>query len=70
MDEAARHRASGCGFHLGFAALFVVLTVVFRWIDDPSMIGLILKIAAYTYGPLFRPIRLSACFRAAEPEAP
>ncbi len=39
--------------HLAFAALFVVLTVVFRWVDDPSMIGLILKIAAYTYGPLF-----------------
>jgi sugar phosphate permease len=25
---------------------------VFKWVDDPSMIGLILKIAAYTYGPL------------------
>jgi len=26
---------------------------VFRWIDDHGMIGLILRIAAYTYGPLF-----------------
>lgn len=38
--------------HLGFALLFLVLMMVFRWIDDPSMIGLILKLAAYTYGPL------------------
>jgi mannitol-specific phosphotransferase system IIBC component len=26
--------------------------MVFKWINDPSMIGLLLKIAAYTYGPL------------------
>ena len=38
--------------HLGFAALFMALVLVFRWIDDRSMIGLILKIAGYTYGPL------------------
>jgi len=38
--------------HLGFAAVFLALVLGFRWIDDPSMIGLILKIAAYTYGPL------------------
>ena len=38
--------------HLGFAALFLVLVLVFRWVDNPSMIGLILKLAGYTYGPL------------------
>lgn len=38
--------------HLGFAALFLLLVMAFKWIDDPSMIGLILKLAAYTYGPL------------------
>ena len=38
--------------HLGFALLFLLLVLGFRWLDDPSMIGLILKIAAYTYGPL------------------
>jgi Na+/proline symporter len=38
--------------HLAFAALFLLLVLGFKWIDDPSMIGLILKIAAYTYGPL------------------
>ena len=52
LDEATRTRLRK-SIHLGFAVLFVVLTLVFRWIDDPSMIGLILKIAAYTYGPLF-----------------
>ncbi|MHB1204753.1 MAG: sodium:solute symporter [Rhodospirillaceae bacterium] len=52
LNEAARTRLRK-RIHLGFAVLFVVLTMVFRWIDDPSMIGLILKIAAYTYGPLF-----------------
>ncbi len=38
--------------HLGFALLFLLLVLLFRWLDDPSMIGLILKLAAYTYGPL------------------
>lgn len=52
LDEALRMRLR-TRVHLAFAAVFVVLTVVFRWVDDPSMIGLILKIAAYTYGPLF-----------------
>jgi hypothetical protein len=26
--------------------------MVFKWVNDPSMIGVILKVAAYTYGPL------------------
>jgi Na+/proline symporter len=38
--------------HGGFALLFLLLVLGFRVVDDPSMIGLILKIAAYTYGPL------------------
>jgi len=38
--------------HLTFAAVFLALVLVFRWVDNPSMIGLILKIAGYTYGPL------------------
>lgn len=50
-DEARRARVRKA-VHLAFAALFMALVMVFRWIDDPSMIGLILKIAAYTYGPL------------------
>ena len=38
--------------HLSFAALFLLLIMVFKWADDPSMIGLILKLASFTYGPL------------------
>ena len=38
--------------HVGFALLFMALVLGFEALDDPSMIGLILKIAAYTYGPL------------------
>jgi SSS family transporter len=38
--------------HLTVAALFLVFVLVYKWINNPSMIGLILKIAAYTYGPL------------------
>ncbi len=38
--------------HLGFALLFLGLVGVFRWVDDPSMIRVVLKVAGYTYGPL------------------
>lgn len=38
--------------HLSFAAIFLLFVMLFKWINDPSMIGVILKVAAYTYGPL------------------
>ncbi len=38
--------------HLVFAAIFLLFVMVFKWVNDPSMIGVILKVAAYTYGPL------------------
>jgi Na+/proline symporter len=38
--------------HLSFAGIFLLLVMVFKWINNPSMIGVILKVAAYTYGPL------------------
>jgi Na+/proline symporter len=38
--------------HLGFALLFLVMVLFFKWVDNPSMIGVILKLAGYTYGPL------------------
>lgn len=50
-DEARQNRVRK-QVHLGFTAVFMLLLLGFRWLDDPSMIGLILKIAAYTYGPL------------------
>lgn len=38
--------------HLAFAGIFLLLVMAFHWADNPSMIAVILKIAAYTYGPL------------------
>lgn len=38
--------------HLGFAAIFLLFVMLFKWINNPSMIGVILKVAGYTYGPL------------------
>jgi Na+/proline symporter len=51
LDEARKKRLRQ-RVHLGFAALFLLLVMVFKWADSPSMIGLILKLAGYTYGPL------------------
>jgi Na+/proline symporter len=42
-----RHRV-----HLGFCALFLALVLMFKWIDNASMVGLVLKLTGYTYGPL------------------
>jgi Na+/proline symporter len=42
-----RHRV-----HLAFSAIFVLLVLMFKWIDNASMVGLVLKLTGYTYGPL------------------
>lgn len=38
--------------HLTFALIFLLFVMVFKWIDSSSMIGVILKVATFTYGPL------------------
>ncbi|MDO9376525.1 MAG: hypothetical protein Q7T76_19020, partial [Ferruginibacter sp.] len=38
--------------HLSFAIIFFLLVMVFKWINDKSIIDVILKVAGYTYGPL------------------
>jgi SSS family transporter len=38
--------------HLGFAFIFLIMVMIFKWIDNKSIIDLLLKIASYTYGPL------------------
>jgi Na+/proline symporter len=38
--------------HLVFAFIFLLFVMMFKWINNPSMIGVILKVAGYTYGPL------------------
>jgi len=51
MTEAAkirlRHRV-----HLAFCTVFLALVLVFKWVDNASMVGLVLKLTGYTYGPL------------------
>lgn len=51
LDEATQKKIRQ-RVHLTFAAIFLVFVLIFKWVNDPSMIGLLLKIAAYTYGPL------------------
>ncbi|HEX5626322.1 MAG TPA: sodium:solute symporter [Saprospiraceae bacterium] len=38
--------------HYAFAVVFLILVFVFKWIDNKSIIDVILKVAGYTYGPL------------------
>ncbi len=38
--------------HILFAVLFMISVLVFKWINNKSIIDVILKVAAYTYGPL------------------
>jgi SSS family transporter len=38
--------------HLAVAFVFLIFVMVFYKVNNPSMIGVILKVAAYTYGPL------------------
>ncbi|MBO9730920.1 MAG: sodium:solute symporter [Chitinophaga sp.] len=38
--------------HLLMAFIFLLFVLVFEWVNNPSMIGVILKVATYTYGPL------------------
>ncbi|MBK8052195.1 MAG: sodium:solute symporter [Saprospiraceae bacterium] len=38
--------------HLSFTVLFFLCVLIFKWIDDKSIIDVILKLAGYTYGPL------------------
>lgn len=38
--------------HLSFAVLFLAFIFLFKWIDNKSIISILLDIAGYTYGPL------------------
>jgi Na+/proline symporter len=51
MSEAQRKRVRH-RVHLVFCAIFLALVLVFKWVDNASMVGLVLKLTGYTYGPL------------------
>ncbi len=38
--------------HLTFAVLFLICVMFFKWLDNKSIISILLDIAGYTYGPL------------------
>lgn len=38
--------------HLSFAVIFFVCVLYFKWLDNKSIIGILLDIAGFTYGPL------------------
>lgn len=38
--------------HMVFALIFFISVMVFKWIDNKSIIDVILKVAGFTYGPL------------------
>jgi Na+/proline symporter len=38
--------------HIGFAVLFLLAVMYFYWLNNRSIIDLILKLGGYTYGPL------------------
>ncbi|MCW3465362.1 sodium:solute symporter [Chitinophaga nivalis] len=38
--------------HLLMAFVFLLFVMIFEWVNNQSMIGVILKVATYTYGPL------------------
>lgn len=51
LSEGQRRRTR-LTVHLTFAVIFFLLVMLFKWIDDKSIIDVILKVAGYTYGPL------------------
>jgi Na+/proline symporter len=38
--------------HFSLTVLFFICVMIFKWINDKSIIDIILKVAGYTYGPL------------------
>ena len=51
LDEARRKKIRQ-RVHLVFILIFLVFVLIYKWISSDSMIGVILKVATYTYGPL------------------
>ena len=51
LSEASQKRTR-IVVHLSFAIIFLFCIMLFKWIDNKSIIGIILDLAGYTYGPL------------------
>lgn len=48
----AQQKRTRMSVHLSFAVVFLLCILLFKWIDNKSIIGVILDLAGYTYGPL------------------
>jgi SSS family transporter len=51
LDEKAAKKIR-LTVHLSLSVIFFICVMIFKWIDDKSIIDVILKVAGYTYGPL------------------
>ena len=51
LDESKKKRIR-MTVHICLALLFFICVMIFKWIDNKSIIDIILKVAGYTYGPL------------------
>ncbi|MBS1654137.1 MAG: sodium:solute symporter [Bacteroidetes bacterium] len=51
LDEKQK-RKTRLTVHIIFAAIFFLMVMIFKWIDNKSIIDVILKVAGFTYGPL------------------
>jgi Na+/proline symporter len=50
--KEARRKKIRQRVHLVFIFVFLIFVLIYKWISSDSMIGIILKLATYTYGPL------------------
>jgi Na+/proline symporter len=38
--------------HISFALIFLICILIFKWVDNKSIVNTVLELAGYTYGPL------------------
>jgi Na+/proline symporter len=48
----ARKRRVRLTVHISFAIIFLLCILVFKWVDNKSIVNAVLELAGYTYGPL------------------
>ena len=52
LQEEKTKRRTRLSVHFTFAIIFFLVVMGFKWIDNKSIIDVILKVAGFTYGPL------------------
>ena len=51
LSEAQKKRVR-MTVHVSFAVVFLLCILVFKWVDNKSIVNTVLELAGYTYGPL------------------